>query len=103
MGVLRTDGCRRVGNAVAAPAAVVEYHQVSFARKALGDHVEMMLADDPAQLLKLRGGVEVRSDAPYDLAGLLVQDCQDVGFAAVKDNVLRFKAHVALVVPLVRP
>ena len=52
--IFRAEGRAGIGHAVAGPAAVVEYQQVAFPGQAFGDHVKMMLADDPAQLAELR-------------------------------------------------
>ena len=52
---------------------------------------------------EIRRRVEIRSDFPDNMPGFFVKDCQNVGFAAVKDDVIRLKAFVPLVIPLVRP
>ena len=99
--IFDADWRRWVGGPVAAPAAVIKDHQVAFARQTLGNHVEMMLSDNPSQLLKLRRCVKIRSDPPYNLSGFLIQDCQDIGFPAVKDYVVRLKTHISLVIPFI--
>ena len=100
--VLNTDRSRWIGNPVAAPAAVVKYHQIAFTRQPFRNHMEMMLADDPAQLFQFRCGIEVRSDAPYDLSCLFIKDSQNIGLPTVKNNIFRFKPHITLVIPFVR-
>ena len=37
------------------------------------------------------------------MPGLFIQDRQNIGLAAVKDNVVRLETLVALVIPFVRP
>ena len=101
-GIFYTDGSRWIRHPVSAPAAIVKYHQVAFAWQTLGDHVKMMLANDPAHFFKLRRSIKIRSDTPYDLAGFLIKDCKDVGLSAVKNNIFRFEPHISLVIPFIR-
>ena len=62
----------------------------------------MVLADDPAELPQFGGLVVVRPDLPHDVAGGLLDDQNDVGVAAVDDEVVGMETLVARVVPLVR-
>ena len=63
----------------------------------------MVLADDPAELAQFGGLIEIRADLPYDVAGGLFDDQDDVGVAAVDDDVVGVEALVASVVPLFGP
>ena len=102
MGVVVAGWSCRVWRAVASPAAVVKDEDVASARQALRNHVGMMLADDLADLFGFAGAV-VRTEFPDEFVGLFVENGDDVGGAAVKDDVVRMETFVAGVVPFVWP
>ena len=92
---------RRIGGAVPGPAAVIEDQNIARPRQSLGDHMRMVLADNPADVLQLRFAV-VRAELPDDLAALFIDNGDNVGFARVPDNVVRMETRVAGVIPFVR-
>ena len=61
----------------------------------------MVLADDPADGLGFGAVVEIGTQLPDDLAGLLFDDEDDVGFTAVDDDVVGVEAFVTGVIPFV--
>ena len=98
VGAVGRDG---VGRVVSRGTAVIEDQQIALAGKALGDHMKVMLADNPADLFLGIAAVEARAEFPDDLARLFGDDGQDIGVAAVEDEVFGGKALVAAVIPLV--
>ena len=95
----RSTGVRHV---VAAPAAVVEHEDVAAARQGVRNHVRMMLPDDPADSFGLRTVVVIRAKLPSDFAGGFGNDENNVGFAAVHDDIVGMETLVARVIPFVR-
>ena len=63
--------------------------------------MRVVLPDNPAQSFFFRRVVVVGTQTPDDLAGFFVQNQDDVGFAAVNDNVVGVEAAVPGVEPLV--
>ena len=61
-----------------------------------------MLPDDPADSLGLRAVVVIRAKLPSDLAGGFGNDENDVGFAAVHDDIVGMETLVARVIPFIR-
>ena len=90
-----------VGRVVSRGTAVIEDQQIALAGKALGDHMKVMLADNPADLFLGIAAVEARAEFPDKLTRLFGDDGQDIGVAAVEDEVFGGKALVAAVIPLV--
>ena len=92
----------RVWRTVASPAAVVVDEDVAGTRQPLWNHVGVVLTNDLADFLGFAGAV-IWAEFPDELAGFLIEDSDDVGLAAVKDDVVRVEAFVASVVPFVWP
>ena len=74
---------------------------MAFAGQAARDHMRVVLADDPADGAQFGRAVVIRAELPGDLAGLFADDENDVGFAAVHDQVVGMEALVARIIPLV--
>ncbi|MNJ52082.1 hypothetical protein D3C77_474010 [compost metagenome] len=53
--------------AIAAPAAVIEHEEIALSRQASRDEVGMMLADDPAEMLRFFRSV-IRAELPDNFA-----------------------------------
>ena len=62
----------------------------------------MMLPDDPADSFGLRTVVVIRAKLPSDFAGGFGNDENNVGFAAVHDDIVGMETLVARVIPFVR-
>ena len=100
--ILGAVSAARIRNTIASPASVVKHHQVSFSRKTLRYHMEMMLSDDPSKLPQFRGRIEIRTDFPYDLSAFLIQNGKDIRLTAVKDDIVGLKAHIPMLIPFIR-
>ena len=98
---LHADGGAGVGIVVTGPAAVVEHEDVAGTGQTVGNHVGMMLTDDPAEGVFRMADAVVGADLPHDLAGFLADDEDDVGFAAVHDDVVGMEAFITGIIPFV--
>ena len=65
--------------------------------------MEMMLSDNPAQLFQLWCRIEIRTDFPYDFTAFFIQNRQNIRFTAIEYDIIRLKAQISVIVPLIRP
>src|ERR1700691_523392 len=86
---------------VPAFALIVENEEIAGAGQSIGDHVRVMLAGDlidrPRHLLlslRYESGI-VRSERPHDLAGLLVDDDDEIGVAEIDQDIIGIEPLVA--------
>jgi len=86
-----------VGCAVTRHAAVVEEEDVAFSGKTFGNHVGVVLANDPTEFAVLIVG----TDVPNNLACLFVGDAGDAGLATTPDDVVGVETFVAIGIPFV--
>ena len=63
--------------------------------------MEMMLTNNPAQLAKLLGLGEIRSDLPYDFSCFLADNCQDICISRIEDQIVRMKSLIPFIVPFI--
>lgn len=83
--------------AITGHTAVVEEKDIAFTGQAFGNHVCVVLADDPTQVVVLITGTHV----PNDFTCFAIGDAGDAGLAAAPDDVIWVKTFVAVGVPFV--
>ena len=92
-----------VWNAITSPTTVVEDQDVTFTWQTFWNHVAVMLTDDLADFTQFFAYSKVRTDLPYDFTGFFADDCHDICFTSIPDDVVWMESFVALVIPFVWP
>lgn len=96
-GIVDALRCGGVGCTIPGHAPVVEKEDVAFTGQTFGDHVRMVLPNDPTQRMVLI----IRSEHPDDVACFFVGDGGDAGLPAAPNDVVGVKALVAIGIPFV--